>query len=177
MNVLIIGHKGHGKDEVGMRMAGLLSTQYRSSSLYLSERVILPVLGPLHGYGTAQECYEDRNAHRKVWFDLIHEYNTPDLTRLAREILSEATIYVGMRNRKEFEACQNSGLFDAVVWVDASQREPLESPESMELTQADADCVIDNNGRLGELHPRILKCVDYLERYHRPLGTRPTEIV
>lgn len=163
VNILIIGHKSHGKDEVGLRLAGLLNTQYRSSSLFLSERIVYPVLGPKYGYRTTAECYADRDNHREEWFNLIHEYNKDDGARLAKEILKEATIYVGMRNRVEYQVCIDQGLFDVILWVDADKRKPLESPKSMQLTEEDADFVVDNNGTKGELQQQLIYYAQVLQ--------------
>lgn len=146
MNILILGHKGHGKDEVGMRLGKLLSCEYRSSSLFICEKAVFPVLAPLYGYMTIQECYEDRDNHRKEWFDLIYAYNEDSPTRTADELLEVAPIYVGMRNRIEFEANKEKRNFDVVIWVEAGNRKPLEDSGSMELTEEDADYVVDNNG-------------------------------
>ena len=77
-------------------------------------------------YSDIEECYEDRVNHRKEWFDQIVAYNTPDLLRLAKEIYSVYDIYVGIRNRHEFEAAKDAGLFDFSIWVDRSKHFPSE---------------------------------------------------
>ena len=156
MNILIIGHKDHGKDEVGLRLGQLLGCKYLSSSLFMCERAVLPTLAPLYGYATVKDCYDDRDNHRQEWFDLIYAYNRKSPTRTADELLAEAPIYVGMRNRIEFDANMDKGNFDVVLWVDASKRKPKESHVSMELTEEDADYVVCNNGSLGDLHPQLV---------------------
>lgn len=161
MNILVIGHKQHGKDEVGKQLGALMGVQYRSSSLFLVEKVIYPVLGPRYGYATAEECYEDRDNHRKEWYDLIREYNTPDGARLAKELLKEANIYVGMRSRDEYNASVDQGVFDAIIWVDASKRKPMESLESMGLSEEDADYMIDNNGTIEDLQRQLVSYADW----------------
>jgi len=55
-------------------------------------------------------------------------------------------MYVGMRKRDEFNACREVRLFDCVIWVDARQRKPLESKDSMELIIYDAELYCDNHG-------------------------------
>jgi len=167
MNILIIGHKDHGKDKVGALLAVELDTQYRSSSEFIAERVVFPKLAPLYGYPTWESCFADRNNHRKEWFDLIRAYNTPDGARLAKDILAEATIYVGMRNREEFEACREQKLFDVVLWVDALARREKESIESMELVEEDADFILDNNGTLDDLNYQIRYYADLFSPVNR----------
>ena len=105
-------------------------------------------------YDSPEECYEDRHNHRRLWFDLISAYNTPDKARTAREMLEQGyDMYVGMRSREEFEAAK--GLFDLVIWVDRSDHLPNESKESMQLTEADADFTIPNNRSLRDLWLKV----------------------
>jgi hypothetical protein len=169
MNVLIIGHKSHGKDEVGARLARLLKCKYLSSSLFMCEKAVLPTLAPLYGYTTVADCYADRNNHREEWFNLIYAYNADAPTRTADELLKEASIYVGMRNRIEFNANMDKRNFDVVLWVEAGKRKEKEAYESMELTEEDADYVVDNNGTTDDLHAQLV----YYASLIRIAGTSP----
>lgn len=99
-NIAIIGHGRHGKDE----LARALDLPYVSSSLYACSRVVYPKLAPLLGYTNEAECYNDRVNHRQLWYKLIKEYNKDDPARLARAVLSESNVYVGLRSREEFES-------------------------------------------------------------------------
>lgn len=164
MNILILGHKDHGKDEVGLRLGKLLGCEYRSSSLFICEKAVFPTLAPRYGYETIQECYEDRDNHRQEWFDLIYAYNEKTPTRTADELLEVAPIYVGMRNRIEFEANKEKRNFDLVFWVEASGRKPSEAATSMELTEEDADYVIDNNGSKKALQVQLEYYADLIAR-------------
>lgn len=167
MNVLIIGHKSHGKDEAGARLARLLECQYLSSSLFMCERAVLPTLAPLYEYTSVEDCYADRDNHREEWFNLIYEYNRLSPTRTADELLKEASIYVGMRNRIEFNANMDKGNFDVVLWVEAGKRKEKEPHESMELTEEDADYVVDNNGSVEDLQAQLVyyaSLIRYLEK-------------
>jgi len=38
-----------------------------------------------------------------------------------------------MRSRLEIEDCLNKGVFDLVIWVDASERLPLEDASSFDI--------------------------------------------
>jgi dephospho-CoA kinase len=124
---------------------------FTSSSEYVAAHAVFPALQERYGYRTLEECYADRHAHRQEWYDLITQYNTPDRARLGRQLLSEYSIYCGIRNREELEAMREEQLFDWVVWVDASRRLPLESTTSLTIRAQDADYVIDNNGTLEQL--------------------------
>lgn len=121
-NVLILGAADHGKDEAATILCELTGWQYRSSSLFACERAVLPTLAPLYNYASIEECYNDRGAHRVQWRNLIRVYNRDDKTRLARELLAEANVYVGMRSRDEYEACKAAKLFDYTLWVSAYGR-------------------------------------------------------
>jgi hypothetical protein len=57
-----------------------------------------------------------------------------------------------LRNKKEYHAMRNTGVFDYAVWVDRSDHLPLEDPSSMSLEPWMADYTIDNNGTLEELY-------------------------
>lgn len=129
--ILIIGHARHGKDTVAEYLRDRTGLTFRSSSPFLAEKVVMPELAKrgLH-YPTVDACYADRGAHRTAWAEIISEYNGKDATKLARAILREADCYVGMRMAREFEA--SAGLFDHILWVDATGRGiPPEDPGSM----------------------------------------------
>lgn len=146
MNILIIGHGRHGKDTVAEFFNSQFGLKFKSSSLACAEIFIYDALKTKYEYSTFEECYNDRSNRRKEWYDLIVEYNSKDKARLAREILSNGTTcYVGMRDRDEVLACIKEKLFDLIIWVDASERLPLESSESFNITKDLADIIIDNN--------------------------------
>lgn len=159
MNILLIGHRQHGKTDVGHLLAKVLNTTAHDSSRFMCERVIFPALKDKYGYATPQECYDDRGNHRQEWFEMIEAYNDePD--RLTRAILAEGSIYVGMRSRMEFAGSNQH--FDFIVWVDASKRVPEEPSTSMKLTKEDADYVLDNNGPFENLPHEIAKLVTWM---------------
>lgn len=166
MKFLIIGHARHGKDTVSELLVDVLGLKFRSSSDFANERAVYPVLAPKHGYTSLEECYQDRVNHRREWYNLIRSYNGHDPARLAREIVQENDIYCGMRHREEFEACRREGVFDYVIWVDASERLPQESAESMSLTIDDADIVIDNHTSLEDLKLQVVTICQSDALYH-----------
>lgn len=159
--LMLLGYGRHGKDSVAEILTHYGFT-YMSSSWAAAENVVFPVLGPKYGYETVEDCFEDRHNHRREWFDLITEFNTPDKARLPRIIYSQVDIYVGIRNRDEFLAAREEGLFDYAIWVDASKRLPVESTESCTVTPDDADIVIDNNGPEKHLPIRVWDAVSQI---------------
>jgi hypothetical protein len=168
--LLIIGHARHGKDTVAEKICGKMDLSFSSSSLFVGEEFIWPTWGRQR-YKTFDEMFADRVNHRKTWADLISEYNTPDKTRTAKTMLSRGyDVYVGMRKRDEFNACREAGLFDHVIWVDASKRRPPESAYSMELVVGDADIYFDNNGPQEELDLSVLRVIGSIARGLAPTG-------
>lgn len=167
--VLVMGYARHGKDTVCELLRDRYGLRFVSSSQFCAERVVFPAVrkmwerfngasptrveqpavGP---YATPLECFDDRANHRKFWFDTITAYNTPDLSRLGREIFQDFDVYCGIRNHREFHALKNAGVFDVAIWVDASGRGlPAEGKDSCTVEPWMADFVLDNSGSLEDL--------------------------
>lgn len=160
--LLIIGHGRHGKDTVCEILKDSYGFSFESSSQFCSKLFIFDQLKDQYGYASEEECYADRHNHRAEWYDAICAYNVPDAARLGREIFTANDIYCGLRNKKEYHAMRNTGVFDYAIWVDRSDHLPLEDPSSMSLEQWMADYTIDNNGTLEELHFNTHKLIKYL---------------
>jgi len=149
-NIFIVGHGRSGKDTLGDIFVKELGLKFMSSSQFLCDQAVYPILKDKYGYKTSVECYERRHEEgiRKQWFDIITAYNKPDRTRLATALFNEYDMYVGIRNQEELHACKEKGLVDLVIWVDSSERLPDEATDSMTVTIEDADIVITNNESL-----------------------------
>lgn len=155
MKLLIVGYGRHGKDTVAEYLCKKHNLEFQSSSMHCAERVVYPALKDMYGYETIKECFEDRSNHRREWYELISEYCTDDLARIGREIFSVSDIYCGLRNKREFHAIKNNGLFDYAIWVDRSDYLPPEDKSSNTIEPWMADFVIDNNGTLEQLYRNI----------------------
>lgn len=145
--ILILGHKRSGKDTFAELLCSYKPTlSFESSSHFVCEKAVFPTLSKFWGYSTVEECYEDRDNHRVEWFQLISTYNVPKY-RLAEELLAKHDIYVGLRNKEEYEACLGRNLFDLIFWVDGTKRTGLvESKESFNIEYNSSKMVlIDNN--------------------------------
>lgn len=158
MKLLILGHGRHGKDTVAEMIAKRTGMRHTSSSLFAAEKVVFKTMA--HQYDTPAACYEDRHNHRQEWYELIKDYNTPDKSRLCRELLRDYDIYVGMRDSEEYEACMGDMLFDYVLWVD---RHMFRGDDlTMKILFDPVEMVyIDNNGGLERLSnnvDRFLSC-------------------
>jgi hypothetical protein len=156
VRLLIIGHGRHGKDSVGEILRDRYGLRSVSSSEFAARKAVFPLVSDL--YPDWRAAYEDRHAHRDLWFHAIRAYNLRPGPMLAEQILEDHDIYTGMRSRAEFE--KSRGLFDLVVWVDASHRLPPEPGGSIELRASDADWVVDNNGPPQALPGEVAKLKD-----------------
>lgn len=151
VRLLIIGHGRHGKDSVGDLLRDLYGLRAVSSSHFAAQKAVFPLVSDL--YEDWRAAYEDRGNHRDLWFHAIRAYNLRPGKMLAEEILEEHDIYTGMRSRAEFVRARS--VFDLVIWVDASDRLPPEPAGSMELSAADADLIVDNNGPADALPRKV----------------------
>lgn len=155
--LLIIGSARWGKDTLAELLEEQIGLKFLSSSLAASNIFLYDALKEKYGYTTPEECFEDRINRRPEWYKLICEYNKDDRTKLAKGILEYSDCYVGMRDRDEIEECIKQGLFDLIIWVDASERLPLEPKESFNIDKSCADVIIDNNGTFEEFKERVYR--------------------
>lgn len=157
--IVIMGYARHGKDTVCELLRDKYGLKFTSSSLFCAERVVLPRArdeATMPFYKDAQACYDDRANHRAFWFDAITAHNTPDKSRLGREIFEENDVYCGIRNAREFHALKNAGVFHWAIWVDATERGmPVEDKSSCTVEPWMADFVLDNNGSLEDLERNL----------------------
>lgn len=154
MKLLIIGHGRHGKDELAKIFQERYGLSCTSSSLAAAKIFLYKEMKGKFGYKTFEECYEDRHNHRDYWFDKIVKYNKKDPARLAKEILKNSDIYVGMRSSVEIQECMSQGLFDNVIWIERPDT-PLESKGSFNITEKDAKIKVINDGTLKDLEKKV----------------------
>jgi len=155
MKLIIFGYAQHGKDTACLYLRDRYGLSFSASSMFACRAFLYEQIKDRFGYTSLKACFEDRGAHRQLWYEAIRDYNTPDRTRLGRGIFAEHQVYCGIRDRDEFEALRAAGAFDLAIWIDASQRKPPESSSSMKLTSDDADLVLDNNGGLLTLYRNL----------------------
>ena len=60
-----------------------------------------------------------------------------------------------MRDRGEIVESLRQGIFDLVVWVDASERLELEDASSFNIDKSCADVIIENNGTFEEFKAKV----------------------
>jgi len=155
--LLILGSARHGKDTFAEILRDNFGLVFKSSSQAAADIFIYNELKDKYGYQTPEECFEDRMNHRSEWYNLICDYNKDDKAKLAKGILEQADCYVGMRDIDEIKECMNQGLFDLIVWVDASDRLPPESSDSFNIDISCADIIVENNGTLEEFTDKTMR--------------------
>lgn len=162
MKLLVNGYGRHGKDTFCELIWGV----FPSSSWVLLTNVIWPNWGKFH-YETMQECFDRRHDDkgREIWYKLCVDYNTPDKTKLTRDVMNQCNVYCGMRSIDEFNMCKKTGMFDLTVWIDASDRLQPENSSSCTVRPQDHDLIITNNGTLEEFKTKAL-------RFKQALGIR-----
>jgi len=155
MNILLIGHARHGKDTVAEMIQKLTGYNFESSSMAAARIFIFDYLKEKYGYKDFKECFDDRVNRRKEWHDLICDFNKEDKSRLAREIMKDSDIYVGMRSNEECEICVQNKVFDVVIGV-FDPRKDLESSDSFNIDiWSKSDFIIINNGTLEDLERKV----------------------
>ena len=164
IRLLIIGAARWGKDSLAEILFENFGLKYISSSQACADIFIYNELKDKYGYKTPEECFNDRVNHRQEWYEMICDYNKDDKARLAKEILKYNNTYVGMRDSSEIKECLKQGLFDLVIWVDASKRLPREDTSSFNITEADADIIIENNSTFEEFKEKVLRLGTLLRR-------------
>ena len=143
--LLVIGHCRHGKDSLAEILNEEFGYTFESSSQSAANIFLYDLLKDKYGYKTPEECFEDRVNHRQEWYEAICEYNKDDKAKLAKGILERSDAYIGMRDREEIVESLRQGIFDLVVWVDASERLPMEDASSFNIDKSCADIIIENN--------------------------------
>lgn len=155
--LLLIGNARHGKDSLAEILNEEFGYTFESSSQSAANIFLYDLLKDKYGYTTPEECFEDRVNHRQEWYEAICEYNEEDKARLAKGILERSDCYVGMRDRNEIEECMKQGIFDLIVWVDASDRLPMEDASSFNIDKTCADIIVENNGTYEQFREKVLR--------------------
>jgi len=157
IKLLILGSARHGKDTFAEVLNEEFGLKYQSSSQASADIFLYEALKDKYGYKTPEECFEDRVNHRAEWKQMICDYNKDDKAKLAKEILKNSDCYVGMRDRSEINECMEQGLFDIIVWVDASGRLPEEPASSFDIDKSCADIIIENNGTFESFKEKVIR--------------------
>jgi len=163
MKLRINGYARHGKDTV----ADMISEHYglvKPDASRIIARYLITSRLPKGWYpGNLAEqveaAYYDRVNHREGWFNFVSDMGAETL---CLEVMRAGDIYVGERRRESFELTK--GLFDASIWVDASERGLAPEPvTSCNLDARGHDYVIYNNGSLEDLEREMHRTIKLIK--------------
>jgi len=157
MKLLILGNARHGKDTLAELFQEYFGLTFLSSSQAAADIFLYDLLKGKYDYQTPEECFNDRVNHRDEWYLEICNYNKDNRARLATDITKRVSCYVGMRDKAEFDECKKQGIFDLIIWVDASKRLPEEPSTSFNISKSDADIIVENNGTFDEFKEKARK--------------------
>lgn len=140
----VVGSAQHGKDEVGKILIEKLGIPYYASSKDIIDLFLFKSLFYL-GYETPEALFEDRDSIRPLMYESIKAYNRKDPARVARGLFKVSPVYVGLRDDDELKGGLEAFDDVLVIYVDASDRKPIESTKSFNIPIERADEVVDNN--------------------------------
>ena len=162
--LLVIGNMRHGKDTFAEILNEQFGLKFKSSSQAAADIFLYDALKDKYGYTTSEQCFEDRVNHRAEWKQMICDYNKDDRAKLAKEILRTSDCYVGMRDKEEINECMRQGLFDLIIWVDATGRLPEEPASSFDIDKSCADIIIENNETFEVFKEKVLRLGSILNK-------------
>lgn len=139
--LLIVGYGRHGKDHAAEALSVITHLRYGGSTSWAA----LPDMSAHLGVHP-QIAWERRHlpGNRKIWYDHCNELRSKDPLTLVRRVLACADIVCGIRDKVELQACRESGIFEKIIWVDASLRRP-EVDSTVTFHREDCDLVVYNN--------------------------------
>ena len=144
MKIAICGHGEHGKDMTANILAEMCGLRYTAGTSWWARDMVFARMTTLgHAYGDSAECWGDRRNNRVLWAEIIGELNAEDPVRLYRDCLAEQDLLTGIRWWHEFDACRKAKIVDKWIFVRRAGW-PLDS--TCQITEADCDHVIDNDG-------------------------------
>lgn len=171
MNVMILGHKQHGKTTVGT----ILRNVYGFTVLDATEKLIEvakryvrdnPTKAgmTLQGFNYALEYGKD--SVRRLLKEALTHYTKDDKSRFIREHFQLSDVYAGCRSSEEYQA--DTSLYDMVLWV-RDTRKPEDDP-TMEIEyDPDTMWLIDNSGTYAALEHSIKRALH--QRAGIPMNT------
>lgn len=151
MNVLVLGHKHHGKTTVAHMLQRYDLTFVDTSDLLidLAIKLNLEEHKPEKYITGRDQVYRDKELYRDWLVHSLAVYN--EQNNFCEYVLNKCDIYCGMRSGEEYEA--NKHLFDCIVWVEVPDG-PVDHTMQIEFDPA---CMtkLHNNGTKLQLAKQV----------------------
>jgi len=144
MNIMLLGYGRAGKGTF-CDIAESIGLNSVSSSLMACKLGAFNELAKTHGFLSSDAFYAERHIDRQGCYEAICKMVEHDRAYLGRKIFEKYPIYDGCRDDEEFYAIKKAGLIDLTIWIDAGDRVPPESTESMKTHKGMADIIILND--------------------------------
>ncbi len=143
----IMGPGRAGKDEAADWFRNNCGLRYRGTT----STVISWEVAKREGI-SFEDAHAQRHHRRAYWRSLGDELRQEDPAALAREVLFESDILVGVRARIEMQQVLKEQLCDIVIWID---RSGIEVDPTIEFGPELCHIVIQNHWTLKEFHDRL----------------------
>lgn len=157
MKIALCGPGECGKDDGALFLARISSLRFTSTNTsWFARHIVREALerAPYFlTYDNADACWEDRRNHRKAWFDIMGAAAASDPVGFFSPCIADQDILVGMRRHCEFLALRKAGIIDHWIYIERPGK--TESRDSFEITPADCDRTILNDGTLDEYHDKL----------------------
>ena len=151
MNVLVLGHKQHGKTTVArmLRHYGLSFVDTSDLLIDLAIKLNIEEHKPEKYITRREQVYHNKERYRDWLVHSLAVYN--EQNNFCEHVLSKCNVYCGMRSAEEYEA--NKHLFDRIVWVEQPGG-PVDHTMKIEF---DAGCMtkLHNNGTKLQLAKQV----------------------
>lgn len=158
---MICGPGLSGKDEVAgylCRKAGLRRPQ--SSSF-----VAAPLVAAMAGSEDYRPIWEDRRNHREFWLKAMTALRVDDPALFARMCLGTGDMFVGARQKEEYESTIREKIVELVIWV---ERPGIPHDPTIEFGPELCDLIVPNYGTLDELYAKLDRVVvPLVTRFHK----------
>lgn len=153
MKIAVSGFGRAGKDEFAEYLAATTSLRYVAGTSYWARHMVRARMAEMGLQPPdANTLWRDRHSNRKLWAEIIRDYNRDDPARLYRDCIASQDFLTGVRFAHEQAACRAAGLVDVWVWVE-NPRVPRE--ETCVIGPQDCDFTIHNGGTLAEYHAKL----------------------
>ncbi len=153
MKIAICGPGRSGKDVAADYLAEITPLRYKAGTSYWARHLVFDWMTAAgYGYADADDCWNDRHAHRQLWAQIIGEYNAKDPVQLYRDCLQDQDILTGLRWRHEMLVCRAAKLVDLWAWI---HRPGVCHDPTMEYEAKDCDVVIANDGTLEQFYAKL----------------------